>query len=335
VQLLHQFGYAARFVSGYLIQQVGDVKPLDGPEGPTADFTDLHAWAEVYLPGAGWIGLDAISGLLTGEGHIPLAASPDPQSAAPISGAVEARAAVAAFWQTPYERPLVRWGSRLHDKLVLPQCCEQDFDDALEELGIKLDPAWFAPHLPFRFPVLGEIALRGMRLELRHALEPWHVLGEEQSSAGTVRYVDSSAERVQVRAEGWLAERHVLACNGVAVPLQATGRAGDQVSGIRFKAWNPPSALHPTIRPQVLLLFDVIDRWTGRALGGMTHHAAHAGGRSYEDFPVNANSAEARRRTRCFPFGNSPASVPPQPIERPAADRGREHPRTLDLRRFA
>jgi uncharacterized protein (DUF2126 family)/transglutaminase-like putative cysteine protease len=248
------------------------------------------------------------------------------------------RAAVATFWRTPYERPLVRWGTRLHDEFLLPHYCEQDFNDAMQELGITgipLHPAWFAPHLAFRFPVIGEIALRGLRLELRHALEPWHVLGEEQSSAGTVRYVDSSAERVQVRAEGWVAERYVLACNGVAIPLQATGRIGDYVSGIRFKAWNPPSALHPTIRPQVPLVFDVIDRWTGRALGGMTHHVAHPGGRSYEDFPVNANSAEARRRARFFPFGHSPAALPPQPVDPPAPDRGREHPRTLDLRRFA
>ena len=248
------------------------------------------------------------------------------------------RAAVAAFWRQPYERRLVRWGTRLHDQFLLPHYCEQDFNDALEELGVagfRLDSAWFAPHLAFRFPQIGEASLRGMRLELRHALEPWHVLGEEQGGGGTVRYVDSSAERVQLRAEGWVAERYVLACNGVAVPLAATERAGEYVAGVRFKAWNPPSALHPTIPPQAPLVFDVFDRWTGRSLGGMTHHVAHPGGRSYEDFPVNANSAEARRRARFFAFGHSAGALPPLPADPPAAEPGREHPRTLDLRRFA
>lgn len=248
------------------------------------------------------------------------------------------RAAVAAFWQHPYQRRLVRWGTRLHDEFLLPHYCEQDFNDALEELeilGFPLDRAWFAPHLAFRFPVIGETTLRGMRLELRHALEPWHVLGEEQAGSGTVRYVDSSAERIQIRCEGWVEERYVLACNGVAVPLAATGRIGDYVAGIRFKAWNPPSALHPSIQAQTPLTFDVIDSWTGRSLGGMGHHVAHPGGRNYEDFPVNANAAEARRRARFFAFGHTPGVLPPRPIDPPRPTRGLEHPRTLDLRRFA
>ncbi|MBN8897708.1 MAG: transglutaminase family protein, partial [Rhodospirillales bacterium] len=241
------------------------------------------------------------------------------------------RSAIAAFWERPYERRLVHWGTRVHDEFMLPHYVAQDFDDALEELsglGFPLDPAWFEPHLAFRFPQIGEVTLRGMGLELRHALEPWHVLGEEPGGGGTVRYVDSSVERVQARVSGWVEERYVLACNGRAVPLDPTDRAGEYVAGVRFKAWNPPSSLHPMVQPHSPLVFDVYDRWSGRSLGGLTHHVSHPGGRSYDRFPVNANEAEARRRARFFPFGHTPG-----PMQEPPLLRSREHPRTLDLRR--
>jgi uncharacterized protein (DUF2126 family)/transglutaminase-like putative cysteine protease len=242
------------------------------------------------------------------------------------------RSAVAAFWERPYERKLVNWGTRVHDDFMLPHFVEQDFRGALEELGalgFPLDPEWFLPHLAFRFPHVGQVAFRGMELELRNALEPWHVLGEEQATGGTVRYVDSSVERVQARVSGWVDERYLLAVNGAAVPLTGTDREGEYVGGVRFKAWNPPSALHPTIGVHVPLVFDVFDRWTGRSLGGLTYHVSHPGGRSYETFPVNANEAEARRRSRFFPFGHTPGRM-----REPTGFRSREHPRTLDLRRI-
>jgi uncharacterized protein (DUF2126 family) len=243
------------------------------------------------------------------------------------------RSAIAAFWEKPYERRLIRWGTRLHDEFLLPHYAEADFYDALKELeefGFPLDQKWFAPHLEFRFPQVGEIAVRDMKVELRHALEPWHVLGEEQTSGGTARYVDSSAERLQTKVSGWVDERYVLSCNGAALPLQRTETAGEYVAGVRFKAWEPYSALHPTIHAQVPLVFDVYDSWSGRSIGGMTHHVAHPGGRAYDDFPVNANSAEARRRSRFFGHGHTPG-----PMAAPKPVQGPEMPRTLDLRRYA
>jgi uncharacterized protein (DUF2126 family) len=219
---------------------------------------------------------------------------------------------------------------------MLPYYCEEDFKDALEELGIlgyRIDPAWFEPHFEFRFPQVGVTEVRGMELELRHALEPWHVLGEESTGSGTARYVDSSLERLQVRVSGWNDERYALACNGVAVKLSSTDMAGDRVGAVRFKAWQPYSALHPGIGAQVPLVFDIYDRWSGRSIGGATHHVSHPGGRSYETFPVNANEAEARRRSRFFAIGHTPGAMR-EPLL-PANAIGREHPRTLDLRRFA
>jgi uncharacterized protein (DUF2126 family) len=243
------------------------------------------------------------------------------------------RAAVAAFWTHPYERRLVRWGARLHDDFMLPHFAVQDLEDAIAELrgfGAPLKPEWFAPHAEFRFPELGSVPLEGMVLELRHALEPWHVLGEEATGSGTARYVDSSTERLQLKATGFTPERFVVAVNGHALPLRPTGRAGEFVAGVRFKAWAPYSALHPTIKAQAPLTFDLWDRWTGRSLGGFTHHVAHPGGRNYDTFPVNANEAEARRRARFFPFGHTPGAMP-EPLRTASPELGH----TLDLRRLA
>ncbi|NHN84646.1 IMP dehydrogenase [Acetobacter musti] len=242
------------------------------------------------------------------------------------------RACIAAFWKTPYERRLVRWGTRLHDDFMLPHYVEQDFRDAIAELhqlGAPLDADWFLPHFEFRFPEIGSVSELGMTLELRTALEPWNTLAEEPAAGGTARYVDSSVERVQARVSGWVDERYILSCNGVGVPLTATERQGEYVGGVRFKAWNPPSALHPTIGVESPLIFDIYDTWTGRSIGGLTYHVVHPGGRSYETRPVNANEAEARRRIRFFPIGHTPGAM-----QIPRLERSLEQPRTLDLRRF-
>jgi uncharacterized protein (DUF2126 family)/transglutaminase-like putative cysteine protease len=243
------------------------------------------------------------------------------------------RGAIAAFWQQPYERRLVRWGSRIHDQFMLRTWIEQDFRDALEELGslgTPLDPDWFKPHLEFRFPKIGEVSAHGVTLGLRYALEPWHTLGEEPAAGGTVRYVDSSAERVEAVVSGWVDERFVLACNGIAVPLRPTERAGEYAAGVRFKAWKPPESLHPTIPAQSPLVFDIYDRWSERSLGGITHYVSHPGGLSYDRFPVNASEAEARRRARFHAFGHTPGQM-----AEPRAVVSLETPFTLDLRAHA
>ena len=241
------------------------------------------------------------------------------------------RAAIAAFWQRPYERRLIRFGTRLHDQYMLPYYVEQDLIDALDDLaqaGFRLRAEWFAPHLAFRFPKIGAVGVHGIELTISNALEPWHVLGEEPVAGGTVRYVDSSLERIQASVTGWEQERYVLACNGAAVPLRQTERQGEFVAGVRFKAWQPSGSLHPTIPAHSPLVFDVYDKWTGRSLGGLTHHVSHPGGRSYETFPVNANEAEARRKARFFPIGHTAGAMPePQIVS------SLEHPFTLDLRR--
>jgi uncharacterized protein (DUF2126 family) len=239
------------------------------------------------------------------------------------------RGLVARFWKTPYVPDrLVRWGTELHDRFLLPHFVRQDFNEVLAEMGaagFAIEPAWFDPHFEFRFPRHGSFCVNGIDVEVRHALEPWHVLGEE--GGGAVRYVDSSLERLQIKVSGMAAERYVLTCNGQALPLQPTGTVGEFIAGVRYRAWQPASCLHPTIPVQAPLIFDLVDTWMERSLGGCQYHVTHPGGRNYDSFPVNASEAESRRLARFFTIGHTPGRMKIAP---PAV--AAEFPFTLDLR---
>ncbi len=263
------------------------------------------------------------------------------------------RCLVARFWDKPYRHRLVRWGTELHDRFMLPHHVRADVLDALRdvrEAGFPYQDDWLDPFIEFRFPRIGTVKIDDIEIELRTAMEPWHVLGEELTNVGTARFVDSSVERVQVKVSGLTDNRYVVACNGRRVPLRNTGRHGEYVAGIRYRAWQPPSALHPTIGVHTPLVIDLIDTWSGKAVGGCTYHVSHPGGRSYDVFPVNAFEAEARRVNRYQPWGHTPGDlpVPPDlarlaefiptgsrlgPMEPPPEELLKEYPYTLDLRR--
>jgi len=241
------------------------------------------------------------------------------------------RGLVSKFWQKPYTQDLVRWGSDIHDRWMLPHFCETDFGDVVRDLqaaGYPFQADWFAPHFEFRFPRIGEIAQRDVKIELRTALEPWHVLGEEGSAGGTVRYVDSSLERMQVKAQGLIGDRFALSVNGHRLPMHSTGTNGEAVAGVRYRAWQPPNCLQPTIGVHAPLTFDLVDTWNQRSLGGCTYYVAHPGGLSPEAFPVNSYEAESRRLARFIPHGHTPAG---QPVNLPPAPQPGA-PFTLDLR---
>ncbi len=240
------------------------------------------------------------------------------------------RALVARFWTHPYDMNPVRWGTELHDRFMLPHYVWQDFGDVLDQLGrwgYPFKRSWFEAFFNFRFPQYGTTQIDDMELELRFAIEPWHVLGEEVTCQGTARFVDSSVERLQVKLRGLTDSRHVVTCNGRRVPLRATGERGTQVAGVRYKAWSPPSGLHPAIGVQAPLVFDIVDTWCDQSLGGCVYHVAHPAGRNYETLPVNSYEAEARRLARFSELGHTPGKIAASPPE-PHGD----HPYTLDLR---
>ena len=241
------------------------------------------------------------------------------------------RALIAHFWENPYEAPMTRWLTHLHDRFLLPHFVREDFGyviDILNEGGFPFQQDWFTTHFEFRFPVIGTVEYDGVNIELRQAIEPWLVLGEEAGGGGTARYVDSSLERMQINVSGLIEQRHAISVNGLELPLTPTGVPGEYVAGLRYRAWQPPSCLHPTIPVHAPLVFDLVDRHNDRAVGGCTYYVSHPGGRSHEKFPVNALEAETRRGERFKPFGHTPGPLHIRRIERSS-----ESPITLDLRR--
>ncbi|WP_421891434.1 DUF2126 domain-containing protein [Marinoscillum sp.] len=265
------------------------------------------------------------------------------------------RALLSWFWKNPYDHKLVRWGTQLHDRFLLPHYCYKDMTEVVNDLrnaGYDFDISWFDPFFSFRFPFVGELQVDDIHIELKMAIEPWHVLGEEMSSSGTARFVDSSLERLQVKITGMTDSRYQLMCNGLRIPLKNTGVQGEYVSGIRYRAWQPPSALHPTLGVDTPLVIDLYDTWTKKSVAACKYHVAHPGGRNYNTFPVNSFEAESRRISRFFDFGHSINLVEPT-IEQPTSV-GRfitkvniltnyeatgevvnpEFPHTMDLRRY-
>jgi uncharacterized protein (DUF2126 family)/transglutaminase-like putative cysteine protease len=262
------------------------------------------------------------------------------------------RSIVAMLWRKPYKHKLIRWGTELYDKFMLPHYVQQDLAEVTRDLqaaGYPFQLQWLESFFEFRFPLYGKIQVQDMELLVRMGIEPWHVLGEESSSSGTARFVDSSLERVEIKIKNFNPERYMITCNGVTVPLQSTMVKGEYVAGVRYRAWSPPSALHPTLGKDVPLVFDVVDTWNHRAIGGCTYHVAHPGGRSYDTFPVNSFEAEGRRISRFWKQGHTQGTVTPtekfysvarylQPNEiprnfdPPPLKVSPEYPRTLDLR---
>ena len=240
------------------------------------------------------------------------------------------RSMVSWFWKKPYNEDFIRWGSQLHDRFMLPHYVWDDLSWVIRDLndaGYPIDLDWFLPFQEFRFPHYGRFHVAGLQMDIHGAIEPWHVLGEEMSGGGTARYVDSSVERIQVKIQGITGHRLAICCNGRRLPMLSTGQEGEFVAGIRYKAWDPYSALHPTIKVHTPLVIDVVDTSNSRSMGGCEYHVSHPGGRNYETFPVNANEAEARRVARFNSFGHTQGE-----IEIREEEPHPERPYTLDLR---
>jgi uncharacterized protein (DUF2126 family) len=242
------------------------------------------------------------------------------------------RSIICRVWEDPYEQPMVRWGTQIHDRFMLPYFNQLDFQDVIQDLQdhqLPIDFEWFAPHLEFRFPKHGEFTRRAIHLELRHALEPWNALGEQGSLSGTSRFVDSSLERLQIKASGLIDSRYWVTCNGRRIPLHPTGVLGEFVAGVRYRAWQPGECLHPTIGVHAPLVFDIHDSWNNRSIGGCQYHVGDPAGRNHEQLPINAFEAESRRLARFFNIGHTGGACSPPPMEQ-----NRDFPMTLDLRMY-
>jgi uncharacterized protein (DUF2126 family)/transglutaminase-like putative cysteine protease len=248
------------------------------------------------------------------------------------------RSLVIWFWEEPLRARLIPHGANLHGRYLLPHFIIHDIADVAADLrahGINFETAWLDPFTEFRFPRIGTVVFDGVEIELRGAIEPWNTLGEEATAGGTARYVDSSVERIQVRAIGADRQRYVITCNGYPVPLLATDNPDIQVGGVRFRAWQPPSALHPTISVDGPLRFELIDTATGMSRGGCTYYVSHPGGMAYDEPPVNAVAAESRRSRRFDATGFTPAPVDIAAIREKQARLSTDvgAPGILDLRR--
>lgn len=241
------------------------------------------------------------------------------------------RTLVARFWDKPYRQPLVDWKTRLHDQFMLPHFVWRDFQDVIADCqssGFGMQTDWFEPHFEFRFPRVGTFTHNSVNVEIRQGIEPWNVLGEESTGTGTSRYVDSSVERMQVKVDGFVNERYTVTCNGRALPLHPTEVQGQYVAGVRYRAWQPPSCLHPTIPVDGPLTFDLFDHWLGRSVDGCRYHVGHPGGLNPSTFPVNSYEAESRRAARFSQVGHNGVSLQPQRVAMNQA-----FPTTLDLRK--
>lgn len=264
------------------------------------------------------------------------------------------RTLVAMFWKKPYKKKLIRWGTSLYDKFMLPHYVQQDIVSVIEDLneaGYPFQLSWLEPFFEFRFPLYGKVMVSDMEMQIRFGIEPWHVLGEEAVSGGTARFVDSSVERIELKMKNFNADRYLVTCHNIPVPMKPTGVQGEFVAGIRYRAWSPPSALHPTLGTDVPLVLNVVDQWNSKTIGGCVYHVAHPGGRNYDTFPVNSFEAEGRRISRFWNHGHTPGVIAPnasyQQVERyleknqipvkfdpPPVKISAEYPHTLDLRQF-
>jgi uncharacterized protein (DUF2126 family) len=264
------------------------------------------------------------------------------------------RCLIAWFWKKPYKHKLIRWGTGLYDKFMLPYYVQQDMETVISELneaGYPFEFQWLEPFFEFRFPLYGKVVAHDMEMQLRFGIEPWHVLGEETISGGTARFVDSSIERVEVRVTNFNPARFAVTCHGIPLPLRETVVKGEYVAGVRYRAWNPPSGLHPTLGTDVPLVFDIVDRWNGKSIGGCVYHVAHPGGRNYDTYPINAYEAEGRRISRFWNQGHTQGPITPRAaysgivryleknqipskFDLPPVKIIPEYPHTLDLRQY-